>query len=361
MTTAQVVHSTDVGTGLEIVGGKVVPAASMTTDLEMDAARIAARDEAIAVASADAQAKADASQAAATASAQAMVDVSSATGAASDAAQDAAAANESTSDNVTRMAQAAFTHNWTVDVQVGGNLRLRGNGRGYERGIVIGAGRGAHASSNGFWDIKAPTAGVTIKGIGTADRVVAADGFIQNFAHDWSSLYFRLPSQGTPVGSVLEWVMVTHNEGGYEVTDDMVLVGTMNHDEGGAPYFQLADGTKCFVGTTYPDSPWIALPLASGVSNYGGAYQVCQFRRKGNHVYVRGMCNAAGTGFGGVGSTILAVLPEGFRPPSRIIKVVNHNEGSSRLDITPDGTIKHSASNAALPWVPLEFDFDLLA
>ena len=361
MTTAQVVHSTDVGTGLEIVGGKVVPAASMTTDLEMDAARIAARDEAIAVAAADAQAKADASQAAATAAAQAMVDVSSATGAAADAAQDAAAVTESTSDNVTRMAQSALTHNWTVDVQVGGGIRLRGNGRGYERASVMGAGKGAHASSNGFWDIKAPTAGVTIKGIGTADRVADAEGFIQNFANNWSSLYFRLPSQGTPGGSVLEWVMVTHNEGDYEVTDDMVLVGTMNNDEGGAPYFQLADGTKCFVGTTYPDSPWIALPFASGVVNYGGVYQVCQFRRKGNRVYVRGLCDAAGTGFGGVGSTILAVLPEGFRPPMRLIKTVNHGEDSSRLEISSYGVIEHMISNAAYNWVPLEFDFDLLA
>ena len=361
MNTAQVVHSTDVGTGLEIVGGKVVPAASMTTDLEMDAARIAARDEAIAVAAADAQAKADASQAAATASAQAMVDVSSATGAASDAAQDAAAVTESTSDNVTRMAQSALTHNWTVDVLATGGIRFRGNGRGYERAIVMGAGKGAHASPNGYWDINPPTAGVTIKGIGTADRVVDADGFIQNFAHNWSSLYFRLPSPGTPNGAAIEWVMVTYDEGGYEVTDDMVLVGTMNHDEGGGPYFQLADGTKCFVGTTYPDSPWIALPFASGVGDYGDGYQSCQFRRKGNRVYVRGLCNAAGTGFGGVGEAVLAVLPEGFRPPMRLIKTVNHGEGSSRLDISSDGYIVHVSSNATHHWVPLEFDFDLLA
>ena len=361
MTTAQVVHASDLGAGLEVAGGKVVPSASMTTDVEMDAARIAARDEAIAVAAADAQAKADASQAAAAAAAQAMVDASNATGAATDAAQDVAAASESTSDNVVRMAQAAFTHNWTVDVRSDGGIRFRGNRRGDKRGIIMGAGRGAHASGKGYWDVPPPEAGTVILGLGTSDVVADADGFIPSVVTDWTHLYLRVPPAGSPSGTPVEWVRATYYEGNYEITDDLILVGTMNLDEGGGPYFQLADGTKCFVGTTHPDSPWIALPLAAGVANHGGGYQICQYRRKDNRVYVRGLCETAGTGFGGTGTAVLAVLPEGFRPPARLVKATNHDGGVSRVDSLADGGIEHVFSANGQTWVPLEFDFDLLA
>ena len=361
MTTAQVVHASDLGAGLEVAGGKVVPSASMTTDTELDVAAQAARDAAIAAAATDAQAKADASQAAATAAAQAMVDASNATGAAVDAAQDAAAITESTSDNVTRMAQSAFTHNWTVDV-TGAGIRLRsnGNGLGNERGVIMGAGRGSHAASAGFWDVHAPVAGQVIKGLGTADVVVDADGYIPNVTPAWAHLYLRMPPAGSPNGTPVEWVRATFNEGNYEITDDLILIGTINHDEGGGPYFQLADGTKCFIGTTYPDSPWIALPFASGVTDFGNGHQTCQYRRLNNRVYVRGLCEASATGFGGTGNALLAVLPEGFRPPARLIKCVNHHEGVSRLDIESNGSIRHNVSNTAIAWVPLEFDFDLL-
>lgn len=361
MTTAQVVHSTDVGAGLEIVAGKVVPAASMTTDTEMDAARIAARDEAIAVAAADAQAKADASQAAATAAAQAMVDASVATSTAANTAQDVAAATESTGDNVVRMAQAAFTHNWTVDVRSDGGIRFRGNGRGFSRGTIMGAGKGAHAAFHGFWDVQVPTDGTVIKGLGTSDVVADSEGFIPSVTTNWAHLYLRMPPAGSPNGTPVEWVRATYNEGSYEITDDLILVGTMNHDEGGGQFFQLADGTKCFIGTTYPDSPWIALPFTANVVNYGGYYQTCQYRRLNNRVYVRGRCDASATGFGGTGNAMLAVLPVGFQPPARLIKSVNHHDGVSRVDIRPDGGIEHVVGTTVYTWVPLEFDFDLLA
>ena len=361
MTTAQVVHASDLGAGLEVAGGKVVPSASMTTDTELDVAAQAARDAAIAAAATDAQAKADASQAAATSAAQAMVDASNATGASTDAAQDVAAATESTGDNVVRMAQAAFTHNWTVDVRSDGGIRFRDNGRGYARGIVMGAGRGAHASSDGHWNAHAPTAGTAIKGLGTSDVVADSEGFIPSVTTDWAHLYLRMPPAGSPSGTPVEWVRATYHEGNYEITDDLILVGTMNHDEGGAPYFQLADGTKCFIGTTYPDSPWIAMPLAANVVNYGSDYQTCQYRRLNNRVYVRGLCEAAGTGFAGTGNALLAVLPVGFQPPARLIKSINRNEGVSRVDILPDGSIEHIGGTAGHTWVPLEFDFDLLA
>ena len=360
MTTAQVVHASDLGAGLEVAGGKVVPSASMTTDVEMDAASAAARDAAIAAAATDAQAKADASQAAATSAAQAMVDASNSAGAATDAAQDAAAATESTGDNVVRMAQAAFTHNWTVDVRADGGIRFRGNGRGYPRGIIMGAGRGSHASLHGFWDVHVPTEGTVIKGLGTADVVADSEGFFSAVTADWAHLYLRMPPAGSPNGTPVEWVRATYREGNYEITDDLILIGTMNLDEGGGPFFQLADGTKCFTGTTYPDSPWIALPLAANVVNYGGEYQTCQYRRLNNRVYVRGLCDATATGFGGTGHVLLAVLPVGFRPPARLIKSVSHNEGQSRVDILADGGIVHMVGTTAHTWVPLEFDFDLL-
>ena len=104
MSNTQVIHGSDLGSGLEIVAGKVVSAASMSTDAEVtqaiadagtaSAAAQAANDAAQTSAmQADAQAKADASQAAATSAAQAMVAASDASNAATNAAQDAAMAS----------------------------------------------------------------------------------------------------------------------------------------------------------------------------------------------------------------------------------------------------------------------------
>ena len=83
------------------------------------------------------------------------------------------------------------------------------------------------------------------------------------------------------------------------------------------------------------DTGWNTLALAEGITPHSGQ-QITQYRRVGKQVFLRGI-------FLGEGITInnpIAVLPEGFRPSQRIMKLLPNNSGYDRLEIETDGTIK---------------------
>ena len=353
MSNTQVVHASDLGAGLEIQSGKVVPSATMATDAELDSAQAAA--------AIDASAKANAAQAAATAdavsAAQALLDNGNAAEALADAAEDDV-------ENVVRLLTQTAINSFDVDVQ-GNTFRLRASpGVVYHRIIAMGAGRGGAAASNGYFDVVKPSdvvPGTVVHGMNCADGVIDANGFFPATpsGRGWSTWYVKLPPVGSASDEPAKFYYADYTQvDSYQVPDDLILLAQVHHDLG-QPLINVLGIGKCWPGTTSPDSPWIALPFASGVVNYGGVYQSCQFRRKGNRVYVRGLCNAAGTGFNGVGTALLAVLPEGFRPAARRLLNVNHHDAVSRIDVGVDGSIEHVVSSSAHTWVPLEFSFDL--
>ena len=353
MSNTQVVHASDLGAGLEIQSGKVVPSATMATDAELDSAQAAA--------AIDASAKANAAQAAATAdavsAAQALLDNGNAAEALADAAEDDV-------ENVVRLLTQTAINSFDVDVQ-GATFRLRASqGVSASRIIAMGAGRGGAAAFNGYFELVKPSdvvPGTVVHGMNCADGVIDANGFFPATpsGHGWGTWYVKLPPVGSASGEPAKFYYADYTQvDSYQVPDDLILLAQAHHDLG-QPCINVLGIGKCWLGTTSPDTPWMELPLAPDVVNYGGSYQVCQFRRVNNCVHVRGLCDASGTGFNGVGTALLAVLPEGFRPAAHRLLNVNRHEAVSRIDVEVDGSIVHVISSGVSLWVPLEFSFDL--
>ena len=353
MSNTQVVHASDLGAGLEIQSGKVVPSATMATDAELDSAQAAA--------AIDASAKANAAQASATAdavsAAQALLDNSNAAEALADAAEDDV-------ENVVRLITQTAINSFDVDVQ-GYTFRLRASpGIGDSRIIAMGAGKGGAAASNGHFNLVKPSdlvPGTVVHGMNCADGVIDANGFFPATPSDngWGTWYVKLPPVGSAAGEPAKFYYADFTQvDSYQVPDDLILLAQVHHDLNQTCINVLGIG-KCWTGTTSPDTHWAALPFTANVVNYYGGYQVCQFRRADNRVYVRGVCEASDTGFNGTGYAVLAVLPEGFRPTAHRILHVNHHVTISRIDVLSDGSIVHIASSGSATWVPLEFSFDL--
>jgi len=102
---------------------------------------------------------------------------------------------------------------------------------------------------------------------------------------------------------------------------------------------KIADGavtTSKLDGTTN----WTNLSLPDGFhSPPNSSWQRAQYRRIGDIVYLRGLVT---TDSGPISDdTVVANLPEGFRPPKNVAFVAEpHGEGTEhRVDIYPNGTI----------------------
>lgn len=88
------------------------------------------------------------------------------------------------------------------------------------------------------------------------------------------------------------------------------------------------------------DSGWIDLTLTNGAIAYSTTQQP-QYRKIGNHIYIRGVLKNVTTF-----PTTIAQLPEGFRPPQRIIYFLATNgPNTARLELETDGKINIVASD----------------
>lgn len=115
-----------------------------------------------------------------------------------------------------------------------------------------------------------------------------------------------------------------------------------------------------------PDTGWKQLSLASGVSNgssgYGGSNGL-QYRKIGNHVYIRGGVSFTSTS----GSKQVATLPSGYRPKynvysfspmtgHNIARIMAHNNGSLSVEwynkLSNDSWVTGSIS-----WISCIIDF----
>ena len=85
---------------------------------------------------------------------------------------------------------------------------------------------------------------------------------------------------------------------------------------------------------------WVAFPFAAGFSNYGAPYQVCQYRRRGDVVEMRGtwrMNTPAAPA-----NQLVGTLPVGFRPPASV-QIAGPQAGTSvlcQVEIDSAGTCK---------------------
>lgn len=83
------------------------------------------------------------------------------------------------------------------------------------------------------------------------------------------------------------------------------------------------------------DSGWIDVTFNTGWGNYGGAYGDVQYRKIGDWVHLRGLCErSSGT------ETDVFTLPTGYRPQAGIINVTIFSGSFGRIDIATDGDVE---------------------
>ncbi len=74
-------------------------------------------------------------------------------------------------------------------------------------------------------------------------------------------------------------------------------------------------------GNIIGSTPWTSLPLASGYNNYvdshGGDFQICEYRKIGDIVYLRGLIHKTDHATIAAGA-IMAILPAGFKPQNSL-------------------------------------------
>jgi hypothetical protein len=88
-----------------------------------------------------------------------------------------------------------------------------------------------------------------------------------------------------------------------------------------------------------PDTPWVALPLINGWTNYGSGYTVAQYRRLRGVVYLRGLVVGTARTQGH-----LATLPAGFRHTGGTqLWWVSADPSGSRVDTQDPGYVVWSA------------------
>lgn len=308
----KVVHDTDIGSGLEISGGKLNAAASMTTDAEL-AAAIAAQAATEAATEATAKLRAD----------------------------------------FLKRAQQVLSSESIFEVSPAGFKFYLDPVRNESRLLVIGAGEGVNSLSAGYLDIAPPSAGDIIKGLGISDVIVDANGFIPVPVH--GTLYFKLPAPNSPASAVGEWWVSQYGSNDYDVTDDFLFICQQLPNNPGGMY-QLFDGRKLAQGKNYADTSWILLApyYAANISDFGGGHQLPRFRRLNNRVYVEGLASIAT-----LTPKTIGVLPDGFRPSlMHIFSTAQHSSIPVRVDVAPDGRI-YQITDASQPWLSLEFNFGL--
>lgn len=111
------------------------------------------------------------------------------------------------------------------------------------------------------------------------------------------------------------------------------------------------------------DTGWIDLPLAADVTAHDASFAAApQYRKIGNHVYIRGHVYTAVPS----GGRAIATLPEGFRPPSgthydigecggqRISRLYTDTNGNLRCEWVVN--ISGAAYTSAL-WIQIDMDY----
>ncbi|KKL26506.1 hypothetical protein LCGC14_2394620, partial [marine sediment metagenome] len=130
----------------------------------------------------------------------------------------------------------------------GGTITVDGSYRvGWtQRMIVIDAGRGAHFSTVGFFDIDQPTSGViTAVGGGTANTWTASGIVVTN----WESLYYILPIGSGSASIAANFRMVGYTSD-LEIPDDWILIAKKNHDAG-AEHIKFGVGIQLNLSETW--------------------------------------------------------------------------------------------------------------
>lgn len=233
--------------------------------------------------------------------------------------------------------------------------------------IATGTWNVANATNN----VAANTTLGTVTPVLVAGRRYQITFFMNAISNPNTSSYFVLTSDGTGIsGGLWQWV-----DGSYDSKTATWVIKT--GDTGfaaGARVLRLSySAAIAYFGNDVgyimvqdigpvagaspivdPTPAWNTLTLTSPWANYGGAWQVAQYRKVGDIVYLRGLIANTTNQL-----STLATLPAGYRPTFDNIFMVEYAAptlGFARLDVTTGGAINVSAfSNAGtnVPWLTL--------
>lgn len=94
---------------------------------------------------------------------------------------------------------------------------------------------------------------------------------------------------------------------------------------------------------------WVGVTFTNSWVNFGGAIQVCQYRKTGDVVQVRGAMKS------GTMSAIAFTLPSGFRPPASIAFACYSNVAFGGFIIDNTGQLSPVAGSNVSFYVTCEF------
>ena len=145
-----------------------------------------------------------------------------------------------------------------------------------------------HTDGSEVMILSANPTGASIHGIGGAPLYLGAGGFVRQTIHSSGNVGIGTTTPSEKLDVV----------GNIKITGDLTVSGNI-------------------IGST----PWTSLPLASGYNNYvdshGGDFQICEYRKIGDIVYLRGLIHKTDHATIGAGA-IMAILPAGFKPQNSL-------------------------------------------
>lgn len=119
-------------------------------------------------------------------------------------------------------------------------------------------------------------------------------------------------------------------------------------------YVFFYDGTFILELARNEEQGWIPVTFQNSWVNFGSTFQVCQFKRIQNRVYLRGLMKS------GTINTTAFTLPVGYRPPADLLWGTSSNAlfGENRITAATGGFVPSVGNNG---YVAIDFSFDLLA
>lgn len=287
----KVVHDEDIGSGLDIVAGKLVTAATQATDAEVATA----------------------------------IQASEATD----------ATEEQGLLNTVRLQEGLFNN--TVWEMIGNKVRAN---------TVVGT-ENRFLSISSLGSIVAiefhfPAAGDSVPSVqGVAPIVVDSNGFLE--LPNWGVLWYKYA--GTNKG----WYWSVYSLNALELSSEYIRVLALNSYDRTA---QLSDGSFITQGLNYQDTNWMDLTpyLTAGIVNYGNGFRTLRFRRKNNRVYLEGLVLVPAPNYvGGI-----ANLPYGFTPQTQHIFSGRVDTGVARVDVAVSGAVSAITNPSAAQWLSLD-------
>lgn len=111
----------------------------------------------------------------------------------------------------------------------------------------------------------------------------------------------------------------------------------------------LAEAIDAGVGGS---AGWTAVVFQNSWVNFGGTYQVAQYKKVGKRVYVRGAIKTGASG------TVAFTLPAGYRPAANVIFTLAAGGAYGQADIATTGTVTITGTNAAVS-THVNFSFEV--